>query len=202
MIRLLLIILIVACKPPNNETFFTFDKVAINKIPSIESRHNSKTKNIDTPIFIANDYLPGNYNISPFPLIFSRKDESFSPVTETEVVYYFSEPDSVLRLITYTWDTKKIGDSFQDIDSANDADIDSFLEKFEKIKSEISSSLGHPIENSSDLNSIEDENFGRWKEKTAKWQKDNTVVDLKLIFTEGKKRLGTHSIRTKIYWID
>jgi hypothetical protein len=202
MIRLLLILLIVACKPPTNETFFTFDKVAINKIPSIESRHNSKTKNIDTPIFIASDYLPGNYDISPFPLIFIRKDESFSPITESEVVYHFSEPDSVLRLITYTWDTKKIGDNLQSIDSSNDANIDSFLEKYENIKSEINRSLGEPMENSPDLISMEDKDFGRWKEKTAKWKKDNTIVELKLIFTEGKKKLGTHSIRTKIYWVD
>lgn len=202
MIKLIfLILIIVGCDPPTDKIFFTFDQVDFSKILSIESQHNSKIKNIDTPIFISEDYLPGNHDISPYPLIFVRKDGSFSSTIETEVVYHFSEQDSVLRLITYTWDAKKIGDDLPSIDSTNDSDLDSFIDKFENIKSAISLTLGNP-ENSSDLISKENESFGRWKEKMAKWRKGNTLVELKLIFTEDKKRLGTQRIRTKIYWAD
>lgn len=185
------------------DDYFTFEQVPLNKVSAIEKGFNSELKKIKTPIFISSDFIPDKYldNLSPYPLIYVREDKRFKLIPEVEVVYHYDEPDSLLRLITYTWDTKKIGDRLEDIHSNFDNNLDDFNKKFDLIQEKITAKIGHPVQSDSQPKQRQDKDYGQWLERVVIWKSDQTVVELRLVFTNGVTP-GTHSIRTKIYWTD
>lgn len=181
--------------------FFTFDQIPLDQINSLEKKFDSELKIIETPIFISSDFIPDEYldNLSPFPIIYSRKDESFSLIPEVEIEYHYDEPDSVLRLITYTWSTNKIGTNLENINSDFDKDLGKFNEQFDFIQKQITTKLGKPTISDHHPRIKKESDHKHWLERVATWKLDNKVVELRLTFTKGFER-GTHRLRTKVYW--
>ena len=185
------------------EDYFTFERVPLSKVSTIEKGFDSEFKKIKTPIFISSDFIPDEYldNLSPYPLIYVREDKKFKLIPEVEVMYHYDEPDSLLRLITYTWDVKKIGDRLEDINSNFDDNLGDFNKKFDLIQEKITTKIGKPIQSDSQPKQRQDKDYGEWLERVATWNSNQTVVELRLVFTSGVTP-ATHSIRTKIYWTD
>lgn len=193
--QLLLLFLFTGCFNKENINYFTFEKVILKNIPKIEAHFHSKLIQVKTPIYISPNYLPESYDFSPYPLLYVRDDESFNLIPKVEVLYHYTEIDSVLRLITYTWHTTTIGKDLKEINSDFDDNLDEFNSKYNSIYSDLTTSMGEPFVDTSNV-------LETHLEKIAKWKKNNTIVELKLIFTQGIERLGTHRIRVKVYWIN
>ena len=80
---------------------FNFEKITVQSIEKLQQNENAQKVTYDYPIGVSQDYFPNrrNYSLAQ-PIIFTKKDKTF----QRETSYYFSKPDSVVRLIEYQWD--------------------------------------------------------------------------------------------------
>jgi len=200
---LIAILLSVGCSNTNTQSgYFTFQQVPLEKIEEIEANFNSDKKSIKTPIYVSADFLPEaqELDLAPYPLVYVREDKSFEPIPKVEVMYHYTSSDNTLRLITYTWDSKQIGDNLSDINSDHDDKLDNFTTKYSLIYNQISDRLGTPEHSDPKAINKQEKDYGKWLEKSATWKHEDSIVELKLVFTQGVEKLGTHSIRVKVYW--
>ncbi len=81
-----------------------YKRPTFKKIDSIEMSNNGVRVYVPYKISVAKDYFP---NADKFtlgtPLLFVRDTSSL----RTAVTYFFSEPDSVIRLVEYAWNRGK-----------------------------------------------------------------------------------------------
>lgn len=196
-VKLVTLLSIQAC---NGQGYFAINQPQYGQIQAIEKNFKSDYRTVKTPIFLDNDFYPQADDLSPYPLIFIRKDSKPSPVKDLEVVYFFTEKDSSINLITYTWDKRKIGDNRSDNNVDHSQKLDQYSSKYEDIKNDLIKLVGEPTTLDNQLKKVKETDYGEWMEKLAIWKNSDTTIQLKLIFTQGKKRYGTHKIRVSIYW--
>lgn len=209
MIRVVLLILGVGlinlqCSgQPNSSTDvkFLFDQLSIKQIPKIEKALRSKQLQVESQTFLSADYFPGADNplISPYPLIFIRKDKSFEPTPDVEVSYFFTENDSLTRLISYNWSPNKTGTDLANIQSHADM-LTEYTNKYDQVFDQLTNTLGEPTDHDLNIKKVEKKDYGQWLEKSAKWKKGNVTTELKMVFTQNKDKVGTQRIRVKIFW--
>ncbi|MDI3321303.1 hypothetical protein QJ048_16020 [Pinibacter sp. MAH-24] len=98
---------------------FQFQRISIGAIDSIEKKQNSRLFKYGYPIGVSEDYFPGRtkYKLAQ-PIVYRKEVKGFS----YETSYYYSLPDSTLRLIEYWWEG----------DTNSEADFNELLEKNRK----------------------------------------------------------------------
>jgi hypothetical protein len=80
---------------------FQFQKISLDQIDSIEKNQKAYLFKYDYPIGVSKDYFPGRENyILAQPIVYRKKVKGF----KYETSYYYSLPDSTLRLIEYWWE--------------------------------------------------------------------------------------------------
>jgi hypothetical protein len=89
---------------------FQFDKVPVKLIDSIESIAKADKFQYDYPIGVAEDYFPNRTSFKlGQPIVYRKKIDG----GKLETSFYYSLPDSTLRLIEYWWEgtstNKKFG---------------------------------------------------------------------------------------------
>ncbi len=87
---------------------FQFQKISLAQIDSIEKKQKAFLFKYDYPVGVSNDYFPGreNYNLAQ-PIVYRKMIKGF----KYETSYYYSLPDSTIRLIEYWWEGTNISTS-------------------------------------------------------------------------------------------
>jgi len=113
----------------NDITTFQLKKITENEIQKIEEKQNGVEK--ISNVTISQGYFP-ELNIYKFsqPKIYNRKIGS----TNTAVSYYFTEKDSIVRVISYAWNEQDDNQSVQEIFDANKKLFTNFFENNGDIK--------------------------------------------------------------------
>ena len=79
---------------------FNYSKIRTNSIDSLRKIENAKFITLSYSINLASDYFPNESQFSlAQPIIYQRKVNGFT----IETSFYFSKPDSIVRLIQYEW---------------------------------------------------------------------------------------------------
>lgn len=151
---------------------FPIHRPLLSSIDSIEKA--AKGEKFDAPfmISVSKNYFP---NADKFdlanPLIFFRKDSPF----QLEMNYYYSLPDNVIRLVSYSWD-------------GNSKQTDHLNSLFEKNAKYFTGYFGKSGE-------IKNEVHDTWTQKSLTWQ--NELVHIYQFMVTGQ---GTNRVRVLISW--
>ncbi|MGC4037962.1 MAG: hypothetical protein QM764_18515 [Chitinophagaceae bacterium] len=144
---------------------------AIKNIGSIEEKAGGKQFKFSSNIrfSVSKGYFPGSdrYNLDN-PLTFNRSE----PVP-IQTQYYYSLPDSVVRLIEYT---------------LNNSDTALLQKTFNDNAKQIEKLIGWSVSDSS-------ENHDDWWERTAVWEDTHTYIKQFMIIGS-----GTYRVRILISW--
>lgn len=127
-ITYLFLLLLIACsttKQINNDiSTFQLKQIIVKDISKIEKLNKGAERFSDVPT--SQGYFPdlNNYKFSQ-PKFYNRKKGNLL----TEVSYYYSEKDSVVRLISYAWDELNSSDSIRNIYNENEKIFTEFFKK-------------------------------------------------------------------------
>lgn len=151
---------------------FLIQRPVLSSVDSIEKV--AKGEKFDAPfmISVSKNYFPNadKFNLAN-PLIFFRKDNPF----QLEMNYYYSVPDNVIRLVSYSWD-------------CNSKQTDDLNSLFEKNAKYFTGYFGKSGE-------IKNEMHDAWSQKSITWQND--LVHIYQFMVTGQ---GTNRVRVLISW--
>ena len=99
----LTILILVAFHTSAQSLNFHFERPLLTSVDSIEKNNGGQIITYVYPVSITDIYFPNatSYNLA-LPKVYKRESRNFS----TEVSYFYSKPDSIVRLIEYSWDNK------------------------------------------------------------------------------------------------
>lgn len=165
----------------------------INEARNLENQLKSKPVQYQSLIFIESNFFPkaDTINISPSPLIFLRKDDSFPICKEVLITYYFDEADSLIQLITFEWQPNSPGTPRYDLTSHHDY-YRSYEAKYMALLDDFNMKLGTPYK----LEKITTQQ-GKYLGKSL-WKHEQFTIELNLVFTTEDQE-GTQRIRVKMY---
>jgi len=80
---------------------FQYERINLRTIDSIEVAQNARRFEYDYSIGVSKDYFPNreNYNLAQ-PIVYRKSIKNF----QFETSYYYSLPDSTIRLVEYWWE--------------------------------------------------------------------------------------------------
>ena len=165
----------------------------ISEAVDIESQLKSMSIQYQSNIFIGSDFFPkaDSIPISPKPLIYVGRDDSFTPNYQVQVTYYFDEIDSLIQLITFEWQPNTPGTPRYDLISHNNH-YQSYEEKYMSLLNDFSVKLGPP--DKFEKITVQQGNYlGK-----SIWKYGRFTIELSLIFTTEEQE-GTQRIRVKMY---
>ena len=164
LIFILTIVFLGSCKSqPMTQLSITFSltRPDLDKVDSIETENGGIRIFKPYTIGVSKDYFP---NADKFdleqPLLYIRDTAKL----RTGVSYFFSKPDSTIRLVEYSWDASK--------------EINEIERLFHHNKEVISQLLGQPGKET--IN-----NQQTWSQKTIIWQNDSVYV-MQFMLIEGE----------------
>jgi hypothetical protein len=151
---------------------FLLQRPVVKSVDSIEQANKGEKFEASFKISVAADYFPNadKFNLDN-PLIFFRKSGSFT----TEMNYYYSVPDSIIRLVSYSWDGNQ--KSSGELKTLYESNANYFSKYFGK------AGVG------------KDETHSDWSQKSLTWQNDIVYVYQFLVSSR-----GTNRVRVLISW--
>lgn len=183
------------CSSQDNSVISSLSLIGehIDKARDLEYQLQSRPIQYLSQIFIGSDFFPkaDTIDISPSPLIFLGKDDSFPLSKQVLVTYYFDEADSLIQLITFEWQPNTSGTPRYDLISHHDY-YQSYEAKYMALLDDFKVKLGTPYE----LEKITMQQ-GKYLGKSL-WKHGQFTIELHLIFTTEKQE-GTQRIRVKMY---
>lgn len=184
-----------------SQNLFTFDEININDIEQIESKFNSVKSEPNGYMIITESFFPyaGKFNLEQ-PVVYLRRDSSF--VSDLQVEYYYSKEDSIVRLITYTWDylteTKKLDpEKFAKL-TPNDK-LNLYKAKFDSITDFLKSTLGTQTGGSEKVTSMEYEKYKKSNFSKLIWESENVHTELWRTWVSQDSTVENLRVRVKIY---
>ena len=151
---------------------FMLVRPSLNTIDSIEKNNNGEKFEFSFSIKVSKDYFPGadKFNLAN-PFVYFRKHEIFS----LEMNYFYSIPDSIVRLISYSWGgSQKSSSQLSSLFEENSVYFNKYFGTNGEFKSE----------------KHED-----WEQKSLTWQND--LVHVHQFFVSGQT---TNRVRVLISW--
>lgn len=133
-VNLLIIIILSGCSSSkviqNDSSVFQIERPKLQEIDQIEHRIHSKEVFKTYTITLSDQYFPGvkNFDFAQ-PKIFVRKKYSPNPI----VSYFYTEKDSIVRLIEYSWDNLKDDNSVKVVFKENTKFFDDYFKKEGKL---------------------------------------------------------------------
>ncbi len=201
-IPLLISIIVTVALNAQTTKFFQFEQIHFSNISNCENGLNSEEQCVSYKVSVASDYFPNasSFNLAQ-PNIFDRpKQGSFIPC---RVNYYYTEEDSIVRLISYTRDTKNSTTNFKDLMEPihNQSEkLDKYNSEFDQLVNDLRKELGEPVEGTGEMNIKREPGYSDWYERKYVWKKEETTVELFMLWSENGGNLSTYKIRTKVYW--
>lgn len=153
---------------------FSLDRPSLQKIDLMESSHGGKLVNFGMQVTfrVSKNYFPNSdsFNLAQ-PLVYERETQPL----KTMVIYYYSIPDSTVRLVEYT--CNGTGDKVSQLNKI-----------FEDNAEQFSKGFGNKGTSTS-------ENHEDWTQKTTIWE--NNVVYIKQFMVTGSY---TYRVRVLMSW--
>lgn len=120
-------------------------KSQFDKIEVIETRNGSEKYEYNYKVSLNVDYYPNSHKFNiPNPISYIRETENFIPY---RINYFFSQSDSVVRLIDYTWDKKSFTNNLFQLQKALIDEykaFDGYNKQYNKVFAELVSRFGQP----------------------------------------------------------
>lgn len=156
----------------SQEKDFLLLRPLLNSIDSIEMANKGEEFEATFKISVSSNYFPNaaKFNLAN-PLIYFRKTGIFN----TEMNYYYSVPDSIIRLVSYSWD-------------GNAALSGKLNSLFENNSTYFAKYFGQTGE-------IKNETHDTWTQKSLTWQNDTVYVYQFMV--SGQR---TNRVRVLISW--
>jgi len=151
---------------------FVLNRPPLSSIDSIENVNKGEKFEVKFSISVSKDYFPNadKFNLAN-PLIYFRKGDIFT----TEMNYYYSIPDNIIRLVSYSWDgNKKLSSNLSSLFEDNAT----YFNKYFKTPGEMKM-----------------EKHEGWEQKSLTWQND--IVYVHQFFVSGE---STNRVRVLISW--
>lgn len=154
------------------ESKLQFENPRFSEIQSIEQTEGGRKYTYSFAISVSKNYFPNsdNFNLAA-PVIYFRNTYPL----KTEVDYFYSLPDSIVRLKEYTW-------------NSSNSTIDSLKVLFEKNKETISTYL-------KDNGTTTFEDHTTWTQKTIIWENETTYVKQFMVIGS-----STYRVRVLVSW--
>ena len=195
----LLMCFFLSCAEGDREPFLFVQK-GVKDIDVIEKSLGSTPLETRRQV-VSDDFYPGaSKHMLEFPIRYERRVDGFDP---SEVVsYYFTQNDSLIRLIVYDWDKGEKTKTLIEIRDAMENEskrLDDYSNKFEDLFSQMNTLFGRPTSGNGEPNE-EKGSQSKYISRKAKWVDDDLTVELSMIFTTESQGVGTHRIRMKVYW--
>lgn len=153
----------------SQSTVFTIDRPLIRDIDSIELVNSGKTFSYTGITFsISKDYFP---NSEKFNLGQPINSNRLTTPIKTKLSYYYSLPDSIIRLIEYSWD-------------ATIKDTSLLANIFENNSKQFSSSF-------SNTGKTTMENHENWTQRTTIWEDQSKYIKQFMV-------LGSYTYRVRV----
>lgn len=157
---------------PGQEMSFALEQPKLCCIDEIEKKEGGRELKTEIVFKIPVDYFPGssNFNFGQ-PVIYSRPASAFQP----EIHYYYSVPDSIVRLAQYTWE-------------GNEHQAEVLKRRYEKNAAFLSEAFGKQ----GDAKKIQHDG---WTETSVTWE-DSEKYTRQYLVTGS----GTYRLRVLITW--
>lgn len=181
------------------QEYFFFEQRTIDGIKEIERQFKSR-KLKTQKVYLSSAIYPyaDKYEVE-FPISYLRLGDTL--ISSCMVEYYYTKPDSKIRLVMYEWDETQKTDFLtiqSEIMKTERLRFKEYNEKYDQLLNIISNKMGTPFSDSK-LKSIVTGNSA-YNERNTKWKKETITVEQNLIFTTSDNELGTYRIRVAIYW--
>ena len=167
----------------SQESFFSYEKIKVDEISSIEKKFNSKI------FFSTMDHIieekDGLVNYGK-PKVYRRDINKH--LDKVDVKYFYLKSDSIIRQITYSW-----------VNSKN-AELKDYSKMFDKTVEKISADLDLPIGGQGKLLKIMDDSVNEipveLTERRVNWKYGEANITIIMVWTEEHGA----SLRTSIDW--
>ncbi|TCC88177.1 hypothetical protein EZ428_20870 [Pedobacter frigiditerrae] len=180
----------------NDEVKIWTQQTTTNKAIDFEKSISKKIKYLEMNVSLSKSIYPlvDKYKIAK-PIIIQRHQTGFLPLY-TE--YFYSEPDSIIRYISYDWEKEKYGNFFkkQEIWKEESKKLKEYNSEYEKIKSTLIVQLGEPTTQDTEPQKTESTSGrGYYLSRNTVWETDEYYSKLNMIFES-----MTYRIRWYYYW--
>ncbi len=190
------LVLALAFKVKQEKIKIWTEQPTLSEVIDFEKSIKKKINLVEMNVSLSKSIYPllDQYEIAN-PLIVERKQTGFLPLY-TE--YFFSEPDSIIRYISYDWEKEKYGNFFKkrDIWKEESKKLNEYNNEYEGIKEVMVGQLGTPI--SQDFNPMKTKSSagrGDYLTRNTVWETDEYYSELDMIFES-----MTYRIRWSYYW--
>jgi hypothetical protein len=178
-----------------NETIWT-NQTKVDKVIQYEKTTNANVEFLNMNVTLSKSIYPliDTFKIAK-PLIVKREQNGFLPLY---VEYFYSEPDSILRYISYDWERAKFDNLFKkkEILKEESNKLKEYNSEYERIKRHLLTQLGAPIKEDLEPQKIlSNENRGEYFTRSTTWDSSDYHAELKMIFES-----MTYRIRMNYYW--
>ncbi|MTI29338.1 hypothetical protein [Xanthovirga aplysinae] len=176
---------------------FWSEKTSISNAIDFEKSLTKKIDFLEMNVSLSKSIYPlvDKYKIAK-PIIVQRDQKGFLPLF---VEYFYSEPDSIIRYISYDWEKERYGNFFkkQDMWKEESKKLKEYNSEYERIKSTLIDQLGKPITQDKQPQKTESTNSGRgdYFSRNTIWETEEYYSKLNMIFES-----MTYRIRWYYYW--
>jgi hypothetical protein len=166
----------------------------ISEVIAFEKSINPNAKFLTQKVSLSKEYYPqvDKYEI-PNPIIVQREPLEYLPIYAN---YFYSQQDSVLRLVSYNWEKDVYGNFFekQKMWKQESKKLELYNKEYERIKKVLLSQLGQPNTEDSAVRTVTSEN-GDYLTRSTLWETKDVHTKLNMIFAS-----STYRIRLTMYW--
>ena len=180
----------------NNELKIWTQQTKVNNAIDFEKSINKKISSLEMNVSLSKSIYPlvDTYRLAN-PVIIQRRKTGFLPLYAE---YFYSEPDSIIRYISYDWEKDKYGNFFkkQEIWNGQSKKLKEYNSEYEKIKSNLIVQLGEPTTHDTEPQKTESSS-GKddYLSRNTVWETDNYYSKFNMIF-----EATTYRIRWYYYW--
>ena len=163
---------------------YLFEKKTLQEVAELERNLNSDSLGFKKRKFSFNAIRGIEAGKTYYPLQYQRTEMSFQPACI--VNYFYSEKDSIVIGVYYSWNKKNDIGEYSDVEYVFGEEIkrkEEYLNQYNQVRQELLTMLGNPYRTTD----IKEYN-NRWQ-GTTKWQKDGKIITLLFAFTSGLAKI-------------
>lgn len=196
LLLILTLVILTSSIGKNEEVKIWTQQTTIDEAINFEKSLNKKIKFLKMNVSLSRSIFPliDKYKIAK-PIIVQREQAGFLPLYAE---YFYSEPDSIIRYISYDWEKEKYGNFFkkQEIWKDESKKLKEYNSEYEKIKSVLIKHLGEPSTQDKEPQKTESvSGRGDYLSRNTVWETEEHYSKLNMIFES-----MTYRIRWYYYW--
>jgi hypothetical protein len=168
----------------------------IENAVAFEKKLSKKSEFLKKNVSLSKSVYPliDKYKIAK-PIIVKREKVGFLPLYAE---YFYSDPDSIIRYISYDWEKEKYGNFFQkeEMWKEESKKLEEYNSEYERIKLILISKLGEPtVQDESPTKTKSTSGRKDYLSRNTIWENEEYHAKLNMIFES-----MTYRIRLNYYW--